>query len=210
MDTSGVLLAAKNAATASLINAQFQDKRVSKAYLSICLGAPQQPCFTADGPIGQHPAVHVARRVHPDGQPAVTHVQVRHTCCGLPRMNVRSPCFLMVSTCFTDCKLFPLIASNPRYKTHVLVIPSSLGGCTAEDAQSTPTYLPWHAVVVPAGIQRTKKSHSLTGLCLLCCPAGVVRQHCVPAECTRQLRANTLSKQRDRPCRSQLGTSSRA
>jgi 23S rRNA-/tRNA-specific pseudouridylate synthase len=76
MDTSGVLLAAKDAATASLVNSQFQDKRVSKAYLAICLGVPQQQSFTVEGPIAQHPTVHVARRVHPDGQPAVTHVQV--------------------------------------------------------------------------------------------------------------------------------------
>ena len=77
MDTSGVLVAAKDATTAGLVNAQFQAKQVSKAYLALCLGTPQQQQFTVDGPIGQHPGVQVARMVHPDGQPAVTHVQVR-------------------------------------------------------------------------------------------------------------------------------------
>lgn len=86
MDTSGVLLAAKDAATASLVNAQFQNKQVSKAYLALCLGTPQQQHFTVGGPIGQHPSVQVARVVDPDGLPAVTHVQViTHVCAWLQR-----------------------------------------------------------------------------------------------------------------------------
>lgn len=76
MDTSGVLLAAKDATTASLINAQFQSKQVSKAYLALCLGVPEQKTFTVDGPIAQHPCVNVARMVAAGGLPAVTHVQV--------------------------------------------------------------------------------------------------------------------------------------
>lgn len=76
MDTSGVLVAAKDAATANAINSQFQAKQVSKAYLALCLGVPEQQQFIVDGPIGQHPDVTVARKVVPDGQPAVTHVQV--------------------------------------------------------------------------------------------------------------------------------------
>lgn len=80
MDTSGVLLAAKDAATASSMNKQFQLKQVSKAYLAICLGVPDQEHFTVDGPIGQHPTVQVARRVAPDGQSATTHVQVCDEC----------------------------------------------------------------------------------------------------------------------------------
>lgn len=80
MDTSGVLLAAKDAATAAAANTQFQAKQVSKAYLALCLGVPQQSSFTVEGPIGQHPGVQVARRVVPDGQPAQTHVQVSCLC----------------------------------------------------------------------------------------------------------------------------------
>lgn len=76
MDTSGLLLAAKDAASASALNAQFQAKDVHKAYLAICLGVPQQQHFTVNGPIEQHPTVTVARIVSPDGQQAITHVQV--------------------------------------------------------------------------------------------------------------------------------------
>lgn len=79
METSGVLVAAKDATTASQINAQFQAKLVSKAYLALCLGVPEQHSFTVEGPIGQHPDVMVARTVAADGQPAVTHVQVRNS-----------------------------------------------------------------------------------------------------------------------------------
>lgn len=78
MDTSGVILAAKDAATAAAINAQFSSKAVSKAYLALCLGVPEQQAFTVDGAIGQHPEVKVARRVtaDPEGLPAKTYVQV--------------------------------------------------------------------------------------------------------------------------------------
>lgn len=76
MNTSGVLVAAKDSQTASLVAAQFRTKQVSKAYLALCLGVPQQQAFTLDGPIDQHPAVKVARCVAAGGQPAATHVQV--------------------------------------------------------------------------------------------------------------------------------------
>lgn len=77
MNTSGVLLAAKDRAAAAAAHAQFRDKTVSKAYLALALGVPQQRSFTVDGAIGHHPAVKVARRVVAGGQQAVTHIQVR-------------------------------------------------------------------------------------------------------------------------------------
>lgn len=93
MDTSGVLVAAKDSQTASLATAQFAGKQVSKAYLALCLGVPQQQHFTVDGPIDQHPTVKVARCVAPGGQPAATHVQVRtgrSVLCATVHLNVSS------------------------------------------------------------------------------------------------------------------------
>lgn len=79
MNTSGVLVAAKDRDTASLAHAQFRDKTVRKAYLALALGVPEQQVFTIDEPIGQHPDVKVARRVVEGGLPAITHVQVGDT-----------------------------------------------------------------------------------------------------------------------------------
>jgi 23S rRNA pseudouridine1911/1915/1917 synthase len=79
MNTSGVLLAAKDRATASAAHAQFRAKSVSKAYLSLALGVPSSSSFSEDGPIGQHPSVKVARRVAQGGQPALTHMEVRES-----------------------------------------------------------------------------------------------------------------------------------
>lgn len=96
MDTSGVLVAAKDSQTASLATAQFAGKQVSKAYLALCLGVPQQQHFTVDGPIDQHPTVKVARCVAPGGQPAATHVQVRTgwsvLCCARQGTSMCAPC----------------------------------------------------------------------------------------------------------------------
>jgi 23S rRNA pseudouridine1911/1915/1917 synthase len=77
MNTSGVLLAAKDRATASAAHAQFRAKTVSKAYLALALGVPSSSSFSVDGPIGQHPSVKVARQVLQGGQPALTHMEVK-------------------------------------------------------------------------------------------------------------------------------------
>lgn len=77
MNTSGVLLAAKDRATASAAHAQFRAKAVSKAYLALALGTPRSSSFSVDGAIGQHPAVKVARQVAQGGQHALTHMEVR-------------------------------------------------------------------------------------------------------------------------------------
>lgn len=76
MNTSGVLVAAKDRSTASLAHAQFREKTVSKAYLALALGVPQQQQFAVDGPIAAHPRVKVARRVAEGGLDAITHVKV--------------------------------------------------------------------------------------------------------------------------------------
>jgi 23S rRNA-/tRNA-specific pseudouridylate synthase len=77
MNTSGVLLAAKDKATASAAHAQFRAKTVSKAYLALALGVPSISNFSVDGAIGQHPSVKVARQVAAGGQHALTHMEVK-------------------------------------------------------------------------------------------------------------------------------------
>lgn len=73
-----------------------RERTVSKEYLAIVVGIPQppahqqqqqaaanlqqvagRPVFTVNAPIDQHPLYGTARRIVPDGKPAVTHVEVR-------------------------------------------------------------------------------------------------------------------------------------
>jgi hypothetical protein len=148
MDTSGVLVAAKDSQTASLVAAQFRTKQVSKAYLALCLGVPQQQAFTLDGPIDQHPAVKVARCVAAGGQPAATHVQV---CQGgsllfanrqlksdplvtappsfQPRSVVRSRKWVEVARCdsdshalYRDCRCWQSAAHAPKTRPAIGVL----------------------------------------------------------------------------------------
>jgi hypothetical protein len=123
MNTSGVLLAAKDKATASAAHAQFRAKTVSKAYLALALGVPSSRSFTVYGPIGQHPSVKVARQVVQGGQHALTHMEVRggvveccccsnagrllRACCGLVRLAVKAE--LVASTYVAAWSVFTAV-----------------------------------------------------------------------------------------------------
>jgi 23S rRNA-/tRNA-specific pseudouridylate synthase len=79
MNTSGVIAAAKDADSARKVHQQFDSKQVTKTYLAVCMGVPQERKFTATALIGQHPTVKIARAVMTaaeGGQPAVTVFQV--------------------------------------------------------------------------------------------------------------------------------------
>lgn len=52
MNTSGVVLLAKHPSVVPHIHKQFREKTVTKLYLAVALGIPQQPSFTVDAPLG--------------------------------------------------------------------------------------------------------------------------------------------------------------
>jgi 23S rRNA-/tRNA-specific pseudouridylate synthase len=54
MNTSGVLLFAKNSETASLLHEQFRNKTPRKTYLALVLGIPDWDETTLDAPIGRN------------------------------------------------------------------------------------------------------------------------------------------------------------
>ena len=82
MDTSGVLIFAKNDAALSFIQAQFKDRSIEKHYLALVDGAPPTPSGRIEAPIGRDPrerkrmAIVTANR----GRAAVTlyHTQERY------------------------------------------------------------------------------------------------------------------------------------
>lgn len=77
MNTSGVLVFAKNTPTARAAHAQFEHKLAEKTYLAICCGVPRENRFEVDAPIGVHATVKNARSIVADGKPALTRFEVR-------------------------------------------------------------------------------------------------------------------------------------
>ncbi|HLX61468.1 MAG TPA: RluA family pseudouridine synthase [Planctomycetota bacterium] len=55
MDTSGVIVAAKNDAAHRSLADQFAERIVKKEYLALCRGDPPRDVFFCDGRIGRHP-----------------------------------------------------------------------------------------------------------------------------------------------------------
>jgi 23S rRNA-/tRNA-specific pseudouridylate synthase len=51
---------------------------VSKEYLAITVGVPQQQAFSVDACIDRHPSVDTARRIDSNGKPALTEFEVGH------------------------------------------------------------------------------------------------------------------------------------
>lgn len=74
MDTSGVLLMAKQPGVVAAVHRQFRRREVGKLYLALCVGQGQPPgtCYHADQPIGRHPEEDNARQLQPGGQQAHT------------------------------------------------------------------------------------------------------------------------------------------
>lgn len=75
-DTSGVMIGAKNPATASLLQRQFSDRKVKKTYIAKVAGHPKNPVALVDLPIGRHPSAPSTFRVDAKGKPAETSYEV--------------------------------------------------------------------------------------------------------------------------------------
>lgn len=79
-ETSGIVVLAKDARTASRLQTAMQDRKVGKTYRAILTGEWREP-VTVNQPLGDDTAspVFVKTTVRPDGQPAVTHFQPEKT-----------------------------------------------------------------------------------------------------------------------------------
>jgi 23S rRNA pseudouridine1911/1915/1917 synthase len=77
-DTSGVVLFARTAAAAGLVQGAFRERRVEKSYLALCTGHPARDEFRVDAPIGEvaHPLLGTIHAAAPDGRKALSHVRV--------------------------------------------------------------------------------------------------------------------------------------
>lgn len=76
MDTSGLLVVAKNAYCQNDYTKQMKENTVEKRYLSVVKGIVEADSGIIDLPIGRPDPEHVKRGVMEDGAPSVTHYKV--------------------------------------------------------------------------------------------------------------------------------------
>ena len=77
MDTSGLLIAAKNDMAHLSLSAQLSDRSLSRVYEAVAVGNFREDAGTVDAPIGRHPTDRKRMAVTAkNGRPAVTHWQV--------------------------------------------------------------------------------------------------------------------------------------
>jgi 23S rRNA pseudouridine1911/1915/1917 synthase len=75
-DTSGVMIGARNAETATLLAKQFADRKTKKTYLAIVAGHPKLDKANIDLPIGRNPSAPSTFRVDVNGKSATTKYEV--------------------------------------------------------------------------------------------------------------------------------------
>ena len=77
--TSGVMICAKNESTLKFLQKQFQDRKVSKTYISITDHTPKEPEAIIDAPIGRNLKDPKKFHVAQEGKSAKTHYKVIET-----------------------------------------------------------------------------------------------------------------------------------
>ena len=76
MDTSGLLIVAKNAYCQNELTNQMKQNHLHKTYIAIVSGVIEEDSGTVDLPIGRPDPIDVRRGVMEDGAPSVTHFKV--------------------------------------------------------------------------------------------------------------------------------------
>jgi len=77
MDTSGLLIVAKNDAAHQALSAQLADRSLSRVYEAVVCGRVKNDSGTVDAPIGRHPTDRKRQAVtDKNSRPAVTHYEV--------------------------------------------------------------------------------------------------------------------------------------
>jgi 23S rRNA pseudouridine1911/1915/1917 synthase len=71
-DTSGVMIGARNAETATMLQKQFADRKTKKTYVAVTNGVPKNDQARIDLPIGRNPTAPSTFRVDAKGKSAIT------------------------------------------------------------------------------------------------------------------------------------------
>ena len=75
-DTSGIMIGARNADTATMLQKQFADRKTKKTYYAIVDGVPKLDKANIDLPIGRNPSAPSTFRVDSKGKSAITRYEV--------------------------------------------------------------------------------------------------------------------------------------
>lgn len=78
MDTSGVIVFARNKEAQRHLSKQFEQRRVSKKYEALVEGLIDKELGTIDAAIAKHSLDRPLRHLDPEGRSAITHWQVLH------------------------------------------------------------------------------------------------------------------------------------
>ena len=76
MDTSGLLIVAKNDFAHQALSEQLADRSLSRVYEAVVKGRLREDAGTVDRPIGRHPTDRKRMAIVPNGRPAITHWEV--------------------------------------------------------------------------------------------------------------------------------------
>lgn len=87
--TTGLMAVAKSGYVHDLLRRQLHTGGFRREYRALCLGCPQPERGTVDAPIGRDETSAVARKVRPDGAPAVSHYEVLARGDGLSLLALR-------------------------------------------------------------------------------------------------------------------------
>ena len=87
--TTGLMSIAKSGYIHDRLRRQLHTDAFRREYRAVCLGCPQPERGTVDAPIGRDESSVVARRVRPDGSPAVSHYEILARGDGLSLLALR-------------------------------------------------------------------------------------------------------------------------
>lgn len=141
-DTSGVMIGARNAETATLLQKQFADRKTKKTYLAIVEGVPNLTKANIDLPIGRNPSKPSTFRVGTNGKNALTKFEVLSS-------SSDEKCSLV--------KLQPKTGRTHQLRVHMQYIKNPILGDKVYGSQATRLFL--HAlsleITIPGGERKT-------------------------------------------------------
>ncbi len=139
-DTSGVMIGARNVETASLLQAQFSDRKVKKTYYAVLDGVPKMQKANIDLPIGRNPSAPSTFKVDSKGKTALTRYEVITS-------NQKS----------SLVKLQPATGRTHQLRVHMSYINTPIKGDKVYGKPSDRLYLHAYSIeiTIPSGDRRT-------------------------------------------------------
>lgn len=139
-DTSGVIIGARTPEAASLLQKQFSERTVKKAYIAILHGLLKEKRAAIDLPIGRNPSTPSTFRVDPKGKSAQTNYRV-----------------LEESQNLSLIELQPLTGRTHQLRVHMHYLKAPIEGDRVYGKSSSRLYLHAYSleITIPGGERKT-------------------------------------------------------